>query len=64
MSSALQLAQTLATALVAGIGGAIVASATGAADRLPAAIATVFAVTAALAAITIVLAGRLRPAAR
>lgn len=64
VSSALQLAQTLATALVAGIGGAIVASATGAADRLPAAIATVFAATAALAAITIVLAGRLRPAAR
>lgn len=64
VSSALQLAQTLGTALVAGIGGAIVASATEAADRLPAAIATVFAVTAALATITIVLSGRLRPAAR
>jgi MFS family permease len=63
VGSALQLAQTLATAVVAGVGGAIVASATGTSESLPAAIATVFAVTAALAALAIALSGRLRSAA-
>ncbi len=60
VSSSLQLAQTLATGLVAGIGGAAIAYAGDSVVALRTAIAGVFAITSMLAALNILLARRLR----
>lgn len=60
VSSALQLAQTLATAVVAGLGGAAVAAAGDGVDGTRAALLATFAFTGLLAALGVLLAGRLR----
>ncbi|MEV7421626.1 MFS transporter [Streptomyces sp. NPDC091212] len=61
ISGALQLAQTLATALVAGIGGAALALAHHHGATTRAALLWTFAFTAALASAGVLLAGRIRP---
>ncbi len=61
VSGALQLAQTLATGLVAGIGGAAVAYAGDSPTALRTAIVAVFVFTGLLAALGVLLARRLRP---
>jgi hypothetical protein len=61
ISAALQLAQTLATALLAGLGGAAVAFAGDGTDRTRAALLLTFAFTGALATLGAILASRLRP---
>ncbi|RJL32066.1 MFS transporter [Bailinhaonella thermotolerans] len=62
-SAALQLAQTFATAVVAGIGGAAIAVARGHGGSLSAALLGVFALTAVLAVAGALLAPRLAPLA-
>lgn len=62
VSSALQLAQTLATGLMAGLGGAAVAFAGD--GNLKAALLGIFIVTALLALVTTLVAGRIRPTGR
>ncbi|TDC22981.1 MFS transporter [Streptomyces sp. 8K308] len=61
VSAALQLAQTLATAVLAGLGGAAVAFAGEGTDETRAALLATFALTAVLATLGTTLAGRLRP---
>ncbi|MEU6877814.1 MFS transporter [Streptomyces sp. NPDC046712] len=63
VSSALQLAQTLATGLIAGLGGAAIAIAQHYDSTTRTALFGVFALTGALALIGILLSRRLRPAA-
>lgn len=63
MSGALQLAQTLATGVVAGLGGAALAIAEHYDSSTRAALAGLFAFTALLALIGVLLSRRLRPAA-
>ncbi|MFF3315393.1 MFS transporter [Streptomyces sp. NPDC003035] len=63
VSSALQLAQTLATALIAGLGGAAIAIAQHYDSTTRTALFGVFALTAALALLGILLSRRLRPTA-
>ncbi|GAB2913083.1 MFS transporter [Streptomyces mayteni] len=60
VSAALQLAQTLATAVLAGLGGAAVAFAGDGADATSRALLATFVLTAALAALGALLARRLR----
>lgn len=62
VSGALQLAQTLATGVVAGLGGAAIAIAEHHDSTTRAGLTGVFALTAVLAALGVVLARRLRPA--
>ncbi len=61
VSGALQLAQTLATGLIAGAGGAALAHAGDSSAALQGAMAAIFAFTGALSILSIVLARRLRP---
>ncbi|MEU1405861.1 MFS transporter [Streptomyces sp. NPDC005728] len=63
MSGALQLAQTLATGVIAGLGGAALAIAEHYDSTTRTALAGLFAVTALLALIGVLLSRRLRPAA-
>ncbi|WP_223304843.1 hypothetical protein [Cellulomonas sp. B6] len=61
VSSSLQLAQTLATALVAGVGGAALAHAGTSVPALRTALVAVFVATGVLAGLSVLLARRLRP---
>jgi MFS family permease len=62
VSAGLQLAQTLATAVISGVGGAVIAAAQDHGGTTRTALLTTFALTGALAALGIPLSRRLRPA--